>query len=79
MARVTKAQRFENIGDLLLAVREQRDLTQEEMGALVGLGKSRISKYERGRVEPSFGILMQYLEALSVDLRIDHDGRFGIC
>lgn len=79
MARVTKTQRFESIGDLLLAVRLERGLLQEEMGELVGLAKSRISRYELGRVEPTFGILMQYLEALSIDLRIDHDGRFGLC
>ena len=39
-----------DIGKLIKDARNEKGLTQEELGALVGVQKSAIAKYENGRV-----------------------------
>lgn len=39
------------MGEIIRQLRIKKGLTQEELGALVGLQKSAIAKYENGRVE----------------------------
>ena len=40
-----------NTGDIIKSLRRSRHLTQEQLGEIVGVQKSAIAKYERGRVE----------------------------
>lgn len=40
-----------NMGVRIKELRERKELTQEELGNMLGLGKSAIAKYENGRVE----------------------------
>lgn len=39
------------MGERIRALRKQHDLTQEELGKLIGVQKSAIRKYEKGEVE----------------------------
>lgn len=40
-----------NTGEIIKMLRKERGLTQEQLGALIGVQKSAIAKYESGRVE----------------------------
>ena len=40
-----------NTGDIIRELRKEHRLTQEQLGAIVGVQKSAIAKYEKGRVE----------------------------
>lgn len=40
-----------NTGDIIKELRKEHRLTQEQLGAIVGVQKSAIAKYEKGRVE----------------------------
>ncbi len=40
-----------NTGDIIKKLRKEHKLTQEELGAIIGVQKSAIAKYEHGRVE----------------------------
>lgn len=39
------------MGDYIKQLREERQLTQEELGRLVGVNRDAVSKWEKGRVE----------------------------
>lgn len=39
------------MGERLKQLREQKKLTQEEVGAIIGVNKAAIQKYESGKVE----------------------------
>lgn len=59
-----------NIGDKIRILREDRDMSQEEFGNLIGMDQGRISHYETGRRAPKIadleiiakgaGVLMTY-------------------
>jgi transcriptional regulator with XRE-family HTH domain len=50
---------MENIfGERLRTLREEKNLSQEELAEVFGLGKVAISGYERGKRTPSFDILV---------------------
>lgn len=40
-----------NTGDIIKKLRKEHNLTQEQLGDLIGVQKSAIAKYEKGRVE----------------------------
>ena len=40
-----------NTGDIIKKLRKEHKLTQEDLGAIIGVQKSAIAKYENGRVE----------------------------
>ncbi len=67
----------------LKAKREELGLSQSQMSADTGIDQSRISKYERGELEPNLeklGIIANYLE-VSIDWLLGnpfHD-RIGEC
>lgn len=65
---------MDNIGEFsktLHNLRRERSVSQEELGAFVGVNKSTISKYERGIIVPTldvakkiadfFGVTIEYL------------------
>ncbi len=43
---------MENICDLIVAKRKERGLTQEELGAMLGISGKAVSKWERGLSKP---------------------------
>lgn len=53
-------------GDRLRKLRKQKNLTQTELGAMVGVKKSAISCYENGTRNPSFEHLLDLLQIFGV-------------
>lgn len=52
----------------LKKARKYKNLTQEQLGNLVNVQKSAISKYERGAIQPSQDILIRISEVLNVSV-----------
>lgn len=42
---------MDNMGNRIRLLRKQHNMTQEELGAKIGVNKAAISKYEKGQVE----------------------------
>ena len=58
---------FEHLGLALRALRELAEMSQAELARRAGLGKSQLSKYERGRELPKLESLRKILTALDSD------------
>jgi transcriptional regulator with XRE-family HTH domain len=56
-------------GRRLAEIRRHRGLTQAQVAARTGVGKSRIGRTEKGRV-PARDVLGRYVEALGVRLSL---------
>jgi transcriptional regulator with XRE-family HTH domain len=65
---------FRNLGPALGLLRELRGLSQAEVARRAGVGKSRISKYEKSRESPKLASLQRMLEVLGVR----HDAFFSV-
>jgi len=50
----------------LKQIRDMRELTQSDLGAMVGLDLNTISRYETGKTEPSADIIALLARALDV-------------
>src|SRR4051794_37823878 len=57
-----------SFGARLRAIRDQRELTQAELGREVNLPPGTISRYERGVTSPSLVVLLGLRKALHVTL-----------
>ena len=58
---------FADLGKTLRALRESRGLAQAELARQAGLGKSQVSKYERGKELPQLATLEKLLGALGAE------------
>ena len=56
--------RLDLIGQMIKEVRKERNLTQEELGKLVGVQKAQISKLESGSVNVTVATILKVFEAL---------------
>ena len=52
------------IGEMIKMARKKRNLTQEELGELVGVQKAQISKLENGMSNVTIGTILKVFEAL---------------
>ena len=57
------------IGRNLRQLREDRLLTQEELGEAAGVSRDQISRIERNEVDPRFSTIRKLAKALDVDPR----------
>lgn len=57
---------YSNFGETLKDLRRSRNLTQKEFGAMVGLSKAVVSKYETGIGYPSFDVLVRIAQYFGV-------------
>jgi transcriptional regulator with XRE-family HTH domain len=55
-------------GSILKKLRNERKLTQEQLGLLIGKSDSAIRMYETGKRDPSFGTLKLMSEVLNVNI-----------
>ena len=58
---------FAQLGLALTITRERARLTASALAAKAGVGKSQLSKYERGRESPKLETLARLLEVLDVE------------
>ena len=61
--------------DVLRRLRKNAGLSQEELGAKLGLAKSTISMYENGTREPSLEILEAIADIFNVDMNTLTDSK----
>ncbi|MFD2340748.1 helix-turn-helix transcriptional regulator [Clavibacter tessellarius] len=52
--------------DTLRRVREHRSLSQEQLGALMGVSQATVSSFESGASEPKLATIRRYAHALNV-------------
>lgn len=55
-------------GKRLLSLREERDLSMEEVATAVGITKSTLSKYEKGKNEPGMMIAKHLADFFKVSI-----------
>jgi HTH-type transcriptional regulator / antitoxin HipB len=68
---------MEVIGDLIKKAREERNLTQEELGKLIGVQKAQISKLESHTGNVTLETLVKVFGALKARLKfyLEFDGK----
>lgn len=54
------------LGAKIKVLREQKNLTQAQLGAIIGVGQSTIAMYECGRLTPPARNIMRLGQALGV-------------
>ena len=54
------------IGKLIAKLRNEKELTQEELGDMVGVGFRAVSKWERGITMPDIGIINELSQILGI-------------
>ncbi len=60
--------RMEIVGELIKTARKERNLTQEELGKLVGVQKAQISKLEKGSKNVTIATILKVFDALRANL-----------
>ena len=61
--------KMEVLGDMIKAVRKERKLTQEQLGELVGVQKSQISKLERNAKNVTIETILKVFRALQANVK----------
>jgi len=61
--------RMEVLGDMIKSVRKERNLTQEQLGELVGVQKSQISKLERNTKNVTIETILKVFRALKANVK----------
>ncbi len=64
--------RIDLIGQMIKQARKERNLTQKDLGKLVGVQKAQISKLENGASNVTIGTILKVFEALKakVDFKV---------
>lgn len=60
--------RMEVVGKMIRAARKERDLTQEELGKLVGVKKAQISKLESSANSATIDTVLKVFKALKAEI-----------
>lgn len=63
---MTRSMNQEKIGRLIAKMRKQKDLTQRQLGEMVGVGFRAVSKWERGLSMPDISIINELSEILGI-------------
>ncbi len=61
--------KIEILGYMIKQAREKRNLTQEQLGELVGVGKSEISKLERNARNMTISTVLKIFSALKANVK----------
>lgn len=62
--------KMELIGDMIRRIRKERNLTQTELGELIGVRKAQVSKLENNTKNVSIGTIMKVFEALKAKVKL---------
>ncbi len=60
--------RIDLLGEAIREARQKKNLTQEELGELVGVKKSQISKIENSTTDARFTTILKVFEALGASV-----------
>ena len=73
--------RLDILGQAIKEARKERNLTQEELGELVGVKKSQISKIENSTTDARFTTILKVFEALGakVNFNVELNKRQIVC
>ena len=63
--------RLDLLGDEIKKARKQRNLTQEQLGELVGVKKAQISKIENSTTDARFSTIMKVFKVLGAKVKFD--------
>ncbi|QAA82230.1 XRE family transcriptional regulator [Aequorivita sp. H23M31] len=61
--------KMEVLGDMIKSVRKERNLTQEQLGELIGVQKSQISKLERNTKNVTIETILKVFGALKANVK----------
>ncbi len=61
--------KVELLGEMIKSVRKERNLTQEQLGELVGVNKSQISKLERNTKNVTIGTILKVFRAMRTNVK----------
>ena len=61
--------KVEVLGEMIKAVRKERHLTQEQLGQLIGVQKSQISKLERNTKNVTVETILKVFRALKANIK----------
>jgi DNA-binding XRE family transcriptional regulator len=65
------ALRMDVMGRMIKAARQERNLTQEELGKLVGVGKAQISKLENSTNSATIDTIIRVFRALDAEIHFN--------
>ena len=71
--------KVEVLGEMIKKVRKERHMTQEELGKLVGVNKSQISKLERNTKNVTIATILKIFSALRKNIKFsveESDGTY---
>lgn len=57
------------MGQMIKTIRKERNLTQEELGKLIGVQKAQISKLEKGSANVTLATVLKVFDALKATIR----------
>ena len=63
--------RLDLLGQTIKQVRQERNLTQEELGELVGVKKAQISKIENSTTDARFTTILKVFDALGAKINFN--------
>ncbi len=63
--------RLDILGTKIKQLREEKNLTQSQLGELVGVQKAQISKIENNLNDARFGTILKVFKALNAKLKFD--------
>ena len=61
--------RLDVLGEMIKSVRKERHLTQEQLGELIGVQKSQISKLERNAKNVTIETILKVFKALKANIK----------
>jgi DNA-binding XRE family transcriptional regulator len=63
--------RMDVLGKMIKTARQERNLTQEELGRLVGVQKAQISKLESSANSAAIGTIIKVFKALKAEINLN--------
>lgn len=63
--------RMDILGKMIKVARQERNLTQEELGKLVGVQKAQISKIESSANRSTIGTILKVFKALKAEINFN--------
>ena len=73
--------KIEILGEMIKSVRKDRHLTQEQLGELIGVQKSQISKLERNTKNVTIETILKVFKALKANVKFSiemNEGEFKV-